>query len=96
MTTLLNDNLQAELAERAAKDPEFASQLRENPKAALSAFLNLELPEDLQVSVHEESRDALHIVLPALDNSSPEMLELTGDIAVAGCTWGANCNSSVG
>ncbi|NEQ07046.1 MAG: nitrile hydratase [Moorea sp. SIO4E2] len=96
MATLLNDNLQAELAERAAKDPEFASQLRENPKATLSAFLSLELPENLEVSIHQESRDALHIVLPALENQSPEILELTEDIAVAGCSWGANCKGSVG
>lgn len=94
MTTLLNDNLQAELAERAAKDSEFASQLLENPKATLSAFLNLELPEELEVSIHQDSSDALHIVLPTIDNPTPEVGELD-DMIVADCSWGANCSSVV-
>lgn len=93
MTTLLNNNLQAELTERAAKDPEFASQLRENPKATLSAFLNLELPEELEVAIHQDSRDALHIVLPAFENQNLEGSELE-DMIVADCSWGANCGVS--
>ena len=90
MTTLLNEKLQAELTERAAKDSEFASQLLENPKATLSAFLNLELPEELEVSIHKDSSDALHIVLPTIESSNPEAGEFD-DMIVADCTWGANC-----
>ncbi len=89
MTVLLNENLQAELTERAAKDPEFASQLLENPKHTLSAFLNLELPEDLEVSIHQDSRDALHIVLPTIENPNSETE--FDDMVVADCSWGANC-----
>ncbi|HEY9666225.1 MAG TPA: hypothetical protein V6C91_05440 [Coleofasciculaceae cyanobacterium] len=89
MATLLSENLQAELTERVAKDPEFASQLLENPKATLSAFLNLELPEELEVSIHQDSRDALHIVLPTTENFNSET-ELD-NIMIPDCTWGANC-----
>lgn len=90
MTTLFSENLQAELTERVAKDPEFASQLLENPKATLSAFLNLELPEELEISIHQDSRDALHIVLPKIENPNSETSEYD-DMIVADCTWGANC-----
>lgn len=95
MTTLLTENLQAELTEKAAKDTEFATQLMNDPKGTLSNFINMELPTDLEVSIHQESNNNLHIVLPAFD--IPQKLE--GDIAddeiLAGCTWGASCQSSI-
>ncbi|BAZ48782.1 nitrile hydratase-like protein [Nostoc sp. NIES-4103] len=98
MKTLLNVDLQTELTTRAAKDPQFAAQLLEDPKGTLSAFINMDLPSDLEVSIHQESGNNLHIVLPAFD--SPQKTDADMDIAddeiLAGCTWGANCQSSIG
>ncbi len=96
MTTLLNENLQAELAERAAKDPQFAAQLINDPKGTLSNFINIDLPTDLEVLIHQESGNNLHIVLPAFDAPQKPEMDIADDEILAGCTWGANCQSSIG
>ncbi|GET35395.1 hypothetical protein [Microseira wollei] len=96
MTTLLSENLQAELAEKAAKDTEFAARLIGTPKETLSSFINMDLPSDLKVSVHQESRNELHIVLPAIDAPQKPEMDIADDEILAGCTWGANCQSSIG
>lgn len=96
MTTLLSENLHSELAERAAKDPQFAAQLISDPKGTLSSFINMDLPSDLEVLIHQESNNNLHIVLPAFDAPQKPEGDIADDEILAGCTWGANCQSSIG
>ncbi|BAZ48784.1 hypothetical protein NIES4103_13940 [Nostoc sp. NIES-4103] len=96
MTTLLSADLQTELTARAAKDPEFAAQLMSDPKGTLSSFINMDLPSDLEVLIHQESDNNLHIVLPAFDAPQKPDMDIADDEILAGCTWGANCQSSIG
>ena len=96
MTTLLTENLQAELFERAAKDPQFAIELVNDPKATIASFINMDLPSDVQILVHQESQNNFHIVLPAFDAPQKSDLDVADDEILAGCTWGANCQSSMG
>ena len=56
--------IEAALARRVAADAEFGKFLREDPKAALSAHLGVELPEWLEVDLVEERPDRMVIVLP--------------------------------
>jgi hypothetical protein len=51
---------------KAWEDPNFLSELRNNPKAVLARELNTEpLPEQLDVEVLEETPNKLYLVLPS-------------------------------
>jgi len=62
-------NFESELVSRALKDDDFRKALLKDPKGALEKEWGVTLPPDLQVSVHQESRNHLHVVLPAAAGS---------------------------
>ncbi len=49
---------------RAQEDRDFRLQLCSDPKAAIEGELGVTLPEGVSVSVHEESAENVHLVLP--------------------------------
>ena len=57
--------LEKEIVERAIKDKDFRAKLLANPKAALEAQWGVTLPAGLTIDVHPETRNHLHLVLPA-------------------------------
>jgi len=59
-------DVEAQIIAKAWADEAFMEKLRTDPKAAISAELAVELPDDLTVVVHEESRDepTWHLVVP--------------------------------
>ena len=63
---------EAQLIRRAAKDPAFRELLLTNPKAAIEQEFGEKIPESFQIYVHEETANAVHIVLPWNPFSSVE------------------------
>ncbi len=57
-------NLRAQLIARAWHDPIFKEKLLTDPQPAIEEELDLRLPEDLQVTVLEETPDTLYLILP--------------------------------
>ncbi len=49
---------------KAAEDEEFRTQLMSDPAAALGAELNVNLPENLAIQVHEDGPNVVNLVLP--------------------------------
>ena len=73
--TLTRAQLEAELAERAHTDDAFRAELTSDPTATIRRELaahGIALPDDVTVTLHEETPTALHLVLP----SDPEEAEL--------------------
>lgn len=56
--------LETHLMRRAYSDPEFRDELLRDPKAVIERELGGKLPEGLNVLVHEERLNQLHVVLP--------------------------------
>ena len=56
--------LEAHLALRAIQDAEFRDRLLKDPKAVIEEEIGLRFPEGVQVLVHEERLNQLHVVLP--------------------------------
>jgi hypothetical protein len=52
------------LVERALDDPAFRARLVETPREAIEEELGVELPEELEVVVVEETVDRIAVVLP--------------------------------
>jgi hypothetical protein len=58
-------DLEAQLIERAWQDEAFRQELLCNPKAVIEGELDKELPENLQITVLEETSNLIYLVLPA-------------------------------
>jgi hypothetical protein len=70
------DDIKAAVLAKAANDPAFRAQLLSDPRAALAAALNVELPETVVINVHEDSPSTFNLVLPASGDLSEADLEL--------------------
>lgn len=78
------------IVERFEVDPGFRAALMSDPRAALSDLVGRAIPENVSISVHEETPTDIHLVIPAGAMLSETDLEL-----VAGGTgsWSSNCDS---
>jgi hypothetical protein len=58
-------DLQVRIVEKAWADEAFKAALMRDPRATLGEELGVELPEDLEIEVVEETSRKLYLVLPA-------------------------------
>lgn len=56
--------MREEITQRAAADPAIRQRLVESPKQAIAEVLGVEIPNSIEVQVHEEDATTAHIVLP--------------------------------
>ena len=52
------------LRNKAVEDMEFRTRLLADPKSVMEDELNLSIPDDFNVQVHEENATTAHLVLP--------------------------------
>ena len=62
--TMTASELRDQLIAQAGEDDEFRGRLLADPKATLLEDYGLDLPENLNLYVHEEDLTTAHIVLP--------------------------------
>ncbi|MFM7599306.1 MAG: NHLP leader peptide family RiPP precursor [Actinomycetota bacterium] len=81
--------VEAMIAERIAADPGFRDTLLANPRAVLSEVVGFNIPDTVQIVLHEESLTQIHLTLPAADALTDTDLELvdggSGHSAMTGC-----------
>ena len=53
------------LVQRSMEDDSFRQRLLDDPKAAVEQELETQLPEDVEVSVVQESAETIYLVLPS-------------------------------
>jgi hypothetical protein len=80
--------VEAIIAERIAADPAFRDTLLADPRAVLSEVVGFDIPDNVQVVLHEESLTQIHLTIPASPALSDADLEL-----VAGGAWRGLCTS---
>lgn len=61
---LMRSQVEAKVLKRMAEDPGFRGRLLANPKATLEAEFKLFLSPAVRITLHEDSAETLHIVLP--------------------------------
>jgi len=80
------------IAQRCAQDPDFRQRLKEDPRACLAEAAGEELPEDLEIVLHQNSGDTWHVPIPDYlgdrELSEKEMGELAGGELVTITTGG--------
>ena len=75
------------IAERIAADPGFRDTLLADPRAVLSEMVGFDVPETVQVVLHEESLTQIHLTIPSSDALSDADLELVA----GGACWSNTC-----
>ena len=58
------EQLQAQVLERASRDRAFRQQLQQNPKGTLEQTFDVQIPDFIAVEVVEESPSKIYLVLP--------------------------------
>lgn len=82
MSNRTMSEMRSHILAKAAEDMDFRAQLLADPKSALTAELEIPIPEAFKVHVYEDSASAAHFVLPP----SPKLTE--ADLAqVASGGW---------
>ncbi|MFM8773224.1 MAG: NHLP leader peptide family RiPP precursor [Actinomycetota bacterium] len=76
MAVPTRSEVEAIIAERIAADPGFREALLANPQAVLSEVIGLDIPDDVQIVLHEESLTQIHLVMPAAEALTDDDLEL--------------------
>jgi hypothetical protein len=89
MAVPTRSEVEALIAERIAADPGFRDSLLADPRAVLSGLVGFDIPDSVQVVLHEESLTQIHLTVPASENLSDADLELVagaGEWGLNGCT----------
>jgi hypothetical protein len=76
--------VEATIAERIGADPDFRDALLADPRAVLSELVGFNIPESVQIVLHEESLTQIHLTIPSSQELSEADLEL---VAGAGECW---------
>ncbi len=63
------------LQRKSAEDSEFRSQLIANPKEVINQEFGIDVPENMDIHVHESSLQDIHIALPPANIMTEEQLE---------------------
>jgi hypothetical protein len=79
------DDLQARVIAKAWEDDEFKQTLLDDPRSAIAEELGVELPDDLEIQVVEETPNKICLVLPIRPGALAESELMDEDLeAVSG------------
>ena len=61
------EDMRRQVTDKAIADDDFRSLLISDPKTAISQELGVDLPEDIEVEVHQSDAQVLHLALPVIE-----------------------------
>ena len=70
---LTRRDFEAKIALKAWKDPEFKKEILDDPAATYEKYLGQPLPEGVELFVHEEDANTLHITIPQAPDTVAEL-----------------------
>ena len=91
MAVPTRSEVEALIAERIAADPAFRDALLADPRGVVSEMIGFDIPESVQVILHEESLTQIHLTIPSSESLSDADLELVAggvcwsDLACSTC-----------
>ena len=74
-TAVTEDAVRNFISGKAGEDAAFRDALLKDPAAVVEAEIGIKLPAGLNLKIHQETNDELHLVLPAPVELTPGQLE---------------------
>ena len=68
------DEIRAALVAKATEDDEFRKALMADPKTVVKQEFDIDVPDEIEIQVHEDSSNTAHLVLPNVSTLSEENL----------------------
>lgn len=91
MAVPTRSDVEAMLAERIAADPAFRDALLADPRGVVSEVVGFDIPDSVQVILHEESLTQIHLSIPPANDLTDADL----DLVAGGGTWShMSCNTN--
>ena len=69
------EEMRRHLIEKAVENAAFRQELVSDPKGVIREEFGIEVPENIEIRVHENSRNVVHLALPADIELEEEQLE---------------------
>lgn len=69
------EEMRVHLLAKAGEDADFRSQLVSDPKATINQEFGIEIPDNVQIEVHESDMRTIHLALPPGPDLNEEQLE---------------------
>ncbi|WP_428101155.1 NHLP leader peptide family RiPP precursor [Candidatus Rariloculus sp.] len=69
------EEMRRHLTEKAVEDGEFRKQLVSDPRSVIQQEFGIEVPDNINIIVHESDMTNLHLALPAGPDLDEEQLE---------------------
>ena len=89
MTVTTHDELHSSVLAKASDCEEFRAALIDDPRTALKDNFGVQIPDSLNVQVHEDSAEHVHLVLPDDGRlNEDELASLSG-----GTTWDSSMSN---
>ena len=83
------------LIQRSTEDEDIRQRLLDDPKGTVEQELATQLPEDVEVSVVEESAQTIYLVLPSASPIGGELSDQDLEqVAGGGTVWDSTCSGS--
>jgi len=67
------EDMRKQIVDKAISDESFRAELLSNPKSAISTELGLDLPEEMNIEVHESDFQTLHLSLPVTEMNEEQL-----------------------
>jgi hypothetical protein len=84
-------SLEERIAARANEDSGFRARLLVDPVGVIESEFSVDLPSSLEVRVHEDSLECVHVVLsPSSELEREELAAIAGGGGTAWGRWGRN------
>ncbi len=79
------EEMRRRLTERAAEDEAFRQQLLADPKSVISREFGIEIPEAINIHIHQSTKNNFHLALPVSPELDEEQLEqIAGGLCCCG------------
>ncbi len=67
------DDMRRQITDKAISNADFRSKLLSDPKGTISADLGIDLPDELDIVVHQSDANTVHLALPVTEISEEQL-----------------------
>ncbi len=67
------EEMYRQLMEKSSLDPEFRRKLTDDPRGVMQQEFGIEIPEDVDIHVHQSDMNTIHLSVPAAELAEEQL-----------------------